>query len=271
MTIRVQDPTSGQTIELPEASFDPQASGVGTTQRAAAYDKDGDKVLTLADRPDGITDEAWRAYLSGLAAWAKLYPAAVTAVQQVRASEAPVLKMGADIRARLDEAAKNDRLSTIRAALAGDGIGITATGTTDRTDGKIHTLTREGRPDTSIAFWDDAQPEQVLMRARLAMGVLPDAAATFAKSLPQAQVDQLTKLFATGIIRPEESEVRYRARDALFTKINTMKLENDVLTVAFGDERGDGPGVLRLKKGADSLEAAAVFEYFSSRETKLEL
>jgi hypothetical protein len=268
--MRVQDPASGQIFELPAISLEAGSAANPTTTAAATLDADGDKVLTMKDRPAAIDESQWRAYLAHLATWAKLHPGALSAVTAVHEAEWPLLRVSAAIQQRLGEVLKSDRLLVIASELATDGITIVKTSVTDRSDGTIHRLARDGMPEARLAFHDRVPTQTILLRARLAMGVLPEPVRAFAAGLAAGESDKLTRLFARGSVRPEE--VVYDQRDnRLYALVNTLRLEDSALVAEIGDERNDGPGVLKLTIVDGQLRATSRFEYFSSSEAELAL
>ena len=170
----------------------------------------------------------------------------------------------------VDQAAPKDRHGLIVAELARDGILITKTGTTDRSDGPVHRLTRAGQPDVLFAFHDGVPTDRVVLRARLAMGVLPEAARSFAGALAPGEGEKLARLLVRGTVLPEEL-VYDRKSNRLYSLANELFREGNGLVVRFGEDRGDGPGELRITNVDGRLHVTARFEYYGSKANALEL
>ncbi len=169
-------------------------------------------------------------------------------------------------------ASADDRLIAIRKTLAADGITLTPTDAVNRSDGRVYALARSGQPDVKLPLADSLPVDVAILRSQLAMGILPPLVTAFAQGLSAVASSSLTRLLTTGSLHPEEEAVRYSKSDKqLFRKINSITATDKDLEAQFGDDFGDGPGVLTLKRSGDGFESWAAFAFFGTRQTKLDL
>lgn len=254
--MRVQDPSSGQLIELPEIGFEPHSGAPSETNTAKSFARPNATALSIADKPDAVDPQAWREYLAGLAKWAGEFPAAREAFTRVKASGAETFRVGAMIQHQLTNAAKSSQLDNLNDRLKEYGIALHDTG--DDFGGVPAYEVHGGDSGTGPRPWftvrKEADPDAVTAQAAFSVGMVPSAMRPFVDSLSAEDRQKLTALLRDASISPNTFTVANEPRSQwqIYQKVARVDTQPDAVTIHCQDNSIlRNPVAIELTRTAD--------------------